>query len=182
MNFTTLTAWDEALWREAEPIYRAGFPLPGRKTRAMIKKIIDTEAGFVHLGNEGGRTVAMAVTGLLPDIEALLIDYAAVRPTDRGRGVGRKLIASIAEEARRLALRGLVIEIEAEPTAANARRETFWTSLGFVRTEYVHRYRWVPEPYRALYLELRPADAPLPRDGETLFRSITAFHGKIYRN
>ena len=145
------------------------------------------DAGYVHIGEENGEAVAMAVTGKLPELGALLIDYIAVRSSARSRGVGRRMVEFLAEEARRWGCAGLVIEIEAEQNPVNESREKFWTSIGFRRTEYVHKYRWVPETYRALYLELGGEAAAatatvLPHDGEALFRGITSFHGEIWRN
>ncbi len=181
LHCKTLSTWDPEAWREVEPIFDEAFPPSGRKTSRMIRKIVDTEAGWLHIGSEDDAPIAMAVTGKLPELGAMLIDYVAVRSASRSRGVGRRLIEYIAEEAKRLGFAALVIEIEAEETSVNESRERFWTSLGFRRTSYVHRYRWVPETYRAMYLELND-DASLPRDGETLFRGITSFHGKIWRN
>ncbi|WP_158299422.1 GNAT family N-acetyltransferase [Paenibacillus antri] len=183
LQFTTLAEWDSEAWRAVEPIFDEAFPPSGRKTSRMIRKIVDTDAGWLHIGAEDGEAVAMAVTGKLPELRSLLIDYVAVRSAARSRGIGRRMAEFLAEEARRLGFDGLVIEIEAEETPSNESRERFWTSLGFRRTEYVHRYRWVPETYRALYMELGgKGAAALPHDGEALFRGITGFHGKIWRD
>jgi GNAT superfamily N-acetyltransferase len=183
LEFATYAAWDPNAWREVEGIFDEAFPPSGRKTSRMIRKIVDTEAGWLHTGTEDGKAVAMAVTGKLPELGALLIDYVAVRSAARSRGIGRRMIEFLGEEARRLGFAALVIEIEAEETPVNESRERFWTSIGFRRTTYVHRYRWVPETYRALYLELdHAAGKPLPHDGEALFRGITSFHGKIWRD
>ncbi|MCI3920077.1 GNAT family N-acetyltransferase [Paenibacillus sp. TRM 82003] len=180
MNFLTIEPWDAALWRRAEPILDEGFPAEGRKTSAMIRKIVDTQAGYVVVGLDGERPAAVAVTGKLPELDALLIDYVAVGAADRGRGFGREMIEELARLARGYGYRGIVIEVEAEASEENDGRKRFWTSVGFRLTEYVQRYRWVPETYQAMYRELTP-DAPLPHDGETLFDSIMGFHGKIYR-
>lgn len=220
MNFLILEPWNEAEWRRAEPIYDDAFPPEGRKTSAMIRKIVDTRAGFVVVGAEADRPVAVAIVGKLPDLDALLIDYVAVSAAERGRGYGREMIEHLAERAGTLGCRGLVIEVEAERNEANDGRKKFWTSVGFRLTDYVHRYRWVPETYQAMYRELPQhatqngaaqagaaqtntaqtspmqtgaaqngatetgatrRHAALPQDGETLFRSIMGFHGKIYR-
>jgi len=180
LRFSTLSVWDERAWKQVEPIFDEAFPPQGRKTARMVRKIVETSAGFLHIGLENDRPVAMAVTGKLPELNALLIDYIAVASAAQSRGIGSAMTAFLADEASSRGYGALVIEIEADVTAENAARERFWTSAGFVRTDYVHAYRWVPEPYRALYKELRP-DAALPHDGEALFRSITSFHGNIWR-
>lgn len=74
----------------------------------------------------------------------------------------------------------MIVEVEAAPSEANTRRVCFWEQCGFRTTDYVHRYIWVPEPYRAMYRSF-DADDPLPDDGEALFRCITRFHRKAYR-
>lgn len=179
MRYCTFEVWDEQAWSAAEPLFEEAFPPQGRKTTRHIRKIMDTRAGALHLALQGEEAVAMAVTGDLPEIDALLIDYIAVRGISRSRGIGREMMRRLEDDARARGLRGIVVEIEAEPSAENERRRAFWSSLGFASTEYVHKYRWVPETYRALCKELRP-DAGLPRDGETLFRAITGFHRKIW--
>jgi GNAT superfamily N-acetyltransferase len=183
LQFMTYSAWDSKAWQEVEGIFDEAFPPSGRKTSRMIRKIVDTDAGWLHTGAEDGQAVAMAVTGKLPELDAMLIDYVAVRSASRSRGIGRRMVEFVAEEARRLGFAALSIEIEAEESPVNESRERFWTSIGFRRTAYVHRYRWVPETYRALYLELdSDAVEALPQDGEALFRGITSFHGKIWRD
>jgi GNAT superfamily N-acetyltransferase len=182
VNFCTLDHWNEAEWRRAAPIFDEGFPPFGRKTEAMIRKIVDRNEGYLHLCDIGGDRVAMAVTGKLPDLGALLIDYVAVEGSRREQGIGREMIAFITEEARRLRFRGIVIEVEAETNEDNEGRKRFWQSLGFQLTAYIHHYRWVPETYQAMYFEWDGNDnTPLPRDGRVLFDSIMNFHGKIYR-
>ena len=78
-------------------------------------------------------------------------------------------------------LAGIIIEVESDATPDNLARIAFWESCGFVATDYVHRYFWVPEPYRAMVLRFRDGDDSLPLDGELLFRHINAFHAKAYR-
>ena len=181
IRYKTVTIWNENDWSAAAPLYDEAFPPQGRKTARHIRRILDTLSGALHLAEDpSGETAAMAVTGNLPELGAMLIDYIAVRGTMRGRGVGRGMVEYLEKTARQNGKRAVVVEIEADPTPANERRERFWTSLGFTRTEYVHRYRWVPEPYRALYKPLRE-DAALPLVGEVLFRSITAFHRNIWQ-
>jgi GNAT superfamily N-acetyltransferase len=180
VNFYTLDCWDEGEWCRAAPIFEDGFPPQGRKTSAMIRKILDRSEGYLHLCAIEEDLVAMAVTGKLPEINALLIDYVAVQRSRRGEGIGRRMIKYIGREALRSGHRGMVIEIEAEPNVANESRRRFWLSLGFLPTKYVHQYRWVPEPYQAMYLEWGD-QAALPHDGRALFGSITGFHEKIYR-
>jgi hypothetical protein len=54
-----------------------------------------------------------------------------------------------------------------------------WQSCGFLLTEYVHHYVWVPETYRAIYLPLI-ADSR-KTTGEELFVYINTFHRLSFR-
>ncbi|MCZ8517391.1 GNAT family N-acetyltransferase [Paenibacillus filicis] len=180
MRYVTIEHWDEALWKLAEVIYEEAFPEHGRKKRSLIRSMLERGLCFLHVALDGESAAAMAITGRLEQLNALLIDYIAVREALRGQGLGQDFMAHLrrwaSEEER---LDGIVIEIEAEPSPENLKRLRFWENCGFRPTAYVHRYIWVPEPYRALILPLRP-EIRLPEDGETLFRSITAFHKRAY--
>ncbi|UJF36213.1 GNAT family N-acetyltransferase [Paenibacillus hexagrammi] len=123
----------------------------------------------------------MALTGVDQEAKALLIDYIAIRQDARGKGCGRLMLDHIKQWARAAAgCKGMIVEVESEPTDENTRRIHFWESVGFHLTPYVHQYIWVPEPYQAMYVNFNQED-PLPEDGKALFKSITGFHEKAYR-
>jgi GNAT superfamily N-acetyltransferase len=181
MKFSTINHWDEAVWDQAERVYYQAFPIHGRKTREIIRTILDKQLGCIHIATDDTETVvAMALTGKLEGIDALLIDYLAVREDLRSQGTGQLFMDYICNWAVTIeACVGIVIEIESDITPTNLRRLRFWEKYGFILTEYIHTYIWVTEPYRALYLQLDPA-LKLPEDGETLFQHITQFHRKAY--
>ncbi|WP_248925172.1 GNAT family N-acetyltransferase [Paenibacillus hamazuiensis] len=181
MEFKTVGEWDETLWNEAETVYAEAFPEHGRKPRKIIRSMFEKKMVFLHVAKERSDVIAMALTGKLPELNALLIDYLAVRESVRQRGVGQQFFGRIREwAAAEQRLSGIVIEIESENSETNRDRFRFWTRCGFAATDYIHRYIWVPETYLAMYLPLTPG-ARLPHDGEALFKSITAFHQKAYR-
>jgi len=181
MEIRMTNNWDEQLWQLAEPIYDQSFPAEGRKTDAIIRRMLERGIGQLHVGFEDGQAQAMALTGRSDDGKAILIDYLAVRADLRGHGVGHSFFAALRRWAELGEQRsGIIIEVESEPTPDNLARIRFWQSCGFRLTEYVHHYRWVPEPYHAMVLPFR-TDAELPQDGEGLFRYINAFHAKAYR-
>jgi GNAT superfamily N-acetyltransferase len=180
LNFTTTTEWDEALWERVEPVYDQAFPQEGRKSDAIIRRMFQRGIAQLHTASSGEAMIGMAITGIDRDIEALLIDYLAVRTDYRSKGLGGLFLNYIRNWAQTDAgCRGIFIEVEAEPGEANLRRIGFWERYGFHLTDYVHQYVWVPEPYRAMYCNFDPA-RPLPDDGRTLFRSITNFHQRAY--
>lgn len=181
LTFRTFDAWDEAVWRKAEPVYREAFPPSSSKKPSLLRSMMERRIGRLHVLEADGETIGMAVTGKLDGLQALLIDYIAVSRERRGQGAGRTFLRQIERWAlEELNLQGCVIEVEAEVEESNERRIRFWQSCGYTLTSYIHRYIWVPEPYRAMYKRLIP-DARLPEDGEALFRVITDFHKKAYR-
>lgn len=182
MKQITTSHWDEDIWQRAEPIYDSAFPREGRKPERLIRSMLERGIGKLHLGEDGRGTVAMALTGATDGGEALIIDYLAVRADLRGQGIGRRFLALIRRWAEHESnVDGIIIEVESDATPENLARIAFWESCGFLATDYVHQYIWVPEPYRAMVLRFRDGRGSLPLDGELLFRHINAFHAKAYR-
>ncbi|MCL6458458.1 MAG: GNAT family N-acetyltransferase [Gorillibacterium sp.] len=180
-HYYSTDQWDEALWRQAEPVYHMGFPEHGRKSKTIIQRMFDKRMCRLHAAFDGSELVAMALTGMDLELKALLIDYLTVHTNRRGEGVGHLFLRNIQEQAIHAeTCQGIIVEAEAEETPINLQRIRFWESCGFQLTDYVHHYRWVPERYRAMALSFHP-DAPLPVDGKELFRAITGFHEQAYR-
>ncbi|MFS0837484.1 GNAT family N-acetyltransferase [Paenibacillus sp. 1P03SA] len=181
MNIITTTQWNEELWREAEPLYNEAFPDHGRKPIPIIRQMFERKLCFLHLGITRGKTAAMAITGELPSVGALLIDYIAVRQECRGQGTGRHFIEELKNWTREeRGLSGMLIEAEAGDGPGHRSRRRFWEACGFHLTDYVHEYSWVPESYQAMYVNLSP-EGKLPADGRLLFECITDFHKRSYQ-
>lgn len=179
MEVITTEQWDERLWSEAEPIYYAAFPEHGRKNRGIIQNMFKKQLCFLHLAKSDDQAVAMALTGKTDQSHALIIDYFAVREDLRGKGVGTLFLESIKSWAMKEGTyKFLLIEIEADDNQTNSKRAHFWTNLGFHETSYIHQYIWVPEPYRAMYLQLVPGH--ISTDGKHLFSYITRFHKESF--
>lgn len=92
MEYATTNEWNEALWREAAPLYEQAFPDPGKKTTAIIRRMFDKGLCVLHTLREDGRLIAIALTGMDKQEQALLIDYIAVREEARGQGRGKQLV------------------------------------------------------------------------------------------
>jgi GNAT superfamily N-acetyltransferase len=182
MEIRTMNDWNEEAWKQAEPVYNQAFPEQGRKPRGIIKRMFERRLCHLHTVFDHSEVVAMALTGFDHELRACIIDYLAVREDMRSRGYGQKLIDYISEWSRvQTGCRGIIIEAEAESTDENIRRIRFWERCGFRLTDYVHHYIWVPEPYRAMALNLDKATDFLPEDGQALFHAITRFHEQAYR-
>ncbi|PWW04794.1 acetyltransferase (GNAT) family protein [Paenibacillus cellulosilyticus] len=173
--------WEEERWNAVEPIYEEAFPLDGKKSRAIIQGMFAKKMCQLHTLALGEQMVAMALTGVDAQANAVIVDYLAVRANVRGSGFGRLLLDQIKQWAReKMSCRGLIVEVESDLTEDNEQRIRFWQSNGFELTDYVHQYIWVPEPYRAMALSFDSSDK-LPDDGKQLFKSITRFHERAYR-
>lgn len=181
LRLLTLQSWNEERWTEVRPIYEASFPAHIRKPERIVRRMLERMDAFVHEGSLGGVPCSMALTGLSADRRLLIVDYLAVSPDRRESGIGRRTVEALAQWARETyGVHGLLIEAEADDSEEGRGRVRFWENCGFVSTEYVHHYVWVPERYRAMLLDLQGADVPpadrLPRDGRALFAYIEAFH------
>lgn len=183
LNYSTYSHVDTPEWPEALALYHRSFPA-GRKPDAIVTGMFAKGMSELHVATEegSGELAAMAISGVIPAAGLLLIDYLAVRERLRDRGIGRQFVRHIADWARdERGLSGLLIEAEAEPGADNERRVRFWERCGFVLTDYVHRYKWVPETYRAMYLPFGNDVSERARDGgRALFRHIEAFHKQAF--
>jgi GNAT superfamily N-acetyltransferase len=183
MEFISLDRLDAHLWPQALELYHQAFPAEGRKPDRILMGMFEKKMSLLQVGVESGLVKAMAISGVLKKANVLLIDYMAVEESFRGQGIGRRFMEQIKRWAREeRSLNGVIIEVEADPTPQNEERIRFWERCGFTLTEYVHHYIWVPEPYRAMYLEFEEGTSGFSRDGETLFRFISAFHGRAFRS
>ncbi|WP_282942609.1 GNAT family N-acetyltransferase [Paenibacillus sp. RC67] len=181
LEYSITDEWDDVSWTEAERIYEQAFPLEGKKSRDIIRRMFEKGMCQLHTLSQKSGMVGMALTGIDQQAGALLIDYLAVSEDFRGRGYGRMLLDHIKQWTQtNTGCKGILVEVESEPTEENKQRIHFWETNGFHLTVYVHHYIWVPEPYQAMYLNFEEANR-LPEDGKMLFRSITRFHEKAYR-
>ncbi|WP_458118565.1 GNAT family N-acetyltransferase [Paenibacillus sp. Z6-24] len=182
LTMTTYSEWDQQLWEQIRPIYTEAF-VHGAKPEKILKAMLDRKIAFMHAGWDEGELVAMAFTGLSgpEDEQNLIIDYMAIRHDRRGQGEGRQLFGLLRDWAvEQYHIQAVIIEAEAEDTPENRERIMFWEKCGFIATDYVHHYIWIPETYRALVLPLVPG-LEIKDDGRSLFQQITSFHEKSFR-
>ncbi|MBN2983675.1 GNAT family N-acetyltransferase [Cohnella algarum] len=178
MIFSTFDRLEAPHGEAALRIYREAFP--SRKPDAVIRAMFERRLSYLHTESTETEVAAMAMTGNIPQGNALLIDYLAVAEAKRERGIGSRFVRNIADWARsEKRFQAIILEAEAEPGPENEARIRFWQRCGFVLTDYVHKYIWVPETYRAMYLPL-VADWRVSDRGETLFRWIGEFHRRSF--
>lgn len=182
LELITMDQWNESLWLQIEQMYFEAFP-SGAKPAGILRSMLERRVAYLHAGRSQGQLVAMAVTGIVGQAgeQKLIIDYLAVRAEMRGTGVGTRFLEQIRQwAALEHHIQGIIIEAESGTSESHKERIHFWERNGFILTDYIHQYIWVPEPYQALMLPLDGSEVT-PEDGEALFRYINAFHSKAYR-
>lgn len=179
MKVKTVDIWNDELWQDVSSLYIEAFGDKGAKPVKIIKNMFAQGIAELYVGYNESAAVAMALTGRLASDKVMIIDYLAVSENERGHGLGKQLVEYLRQKAIAAGYQKLLIEAESEETPENKRRIQFWQSCGFVLTEYVHHYIWVPETYHAMYLPLT-ADSK-KTTGEELFVFINAFHRLSFR-
>ncbi|MDO7905659.1 GNAT family N-acetyltransferase [Paenibacillus sp. JX-17] len=180
----TLDRLDSDLWPAARRIYEQSFD-SGRKGEAVLQRMFTRGLSQLHLydSSDGGSLTvpdAMAITGMSNKGKALVIDYLAVKPEQRGQGIGQVFVKKLIQWARENEhIEAIVIEVEYGEDTGYLKRRGFWERCGFQPTSYIHEYIWVPEPYQAMVLPLQ-GDRAEYHDGKELFRYITSFHGACF--
>lgn len=179
MEFMTIDHWDEALWDKVKGIYKVAFS-HGAKPEKIIRNMFAKDMCSFHTAKIGDQVFAMALTGSVRG--SLIIDYLAVHQEMRQQGIGKELCNYIKKLAVAEGDFGkIIIEVESGPDPHNQQRIRFWESCGFtLADDYVHLYIWVPEPYQAMWLNLRGNRGNL-QSGKRLFRDIQAFHRESFR-
>jgi GNAT superfamily N-acetyltransferase len=179
MKIKTVATWDDELWQDVSPLYLEAFGDKGAKPVKIIKNIFAKGMAELHVGYQESVAVGMALTGKLESDKVMIIDYLAVSEKERGHGLGKYFVDYLRQLAVARECHKLIIETESEDTPENRRRIHFWQSCGFLLTEYVHHYIWVPETYHAMYI---PLSADLRKaTGEELFVYINTFHRLSFR-
>lgn len=181
VNFITVDHWDENVWDKWKEIYLDAFGGKNAKPEKVIRNMFQKNLSYFHLAEDKGVVYAIALSGKLEGTKALVIDYLAVNKHVRKQGIGTQMVNYLKRwAADSKGFDSIVIEVEAEDTPENAERIEFWKQCGFQLTSYVHHYKVVPEPYRAMYFKLVP-EAFIPENPEIIFQAFSQFHQKCFR-
>lgn len=186
LQLRTSSEWNDDFRNRIFPIYEASFPEHIRKPERIVRNMLEGMDAFLHMGVLDDQPCSMALTGLSADRRLLIVDYLAVSPSFRNRGVGKQTVAALADWAREnRKVSGLLIEAEVDNSEEGRNRLRFWQQCGFESTEYVHGYIWIPEKYRAMLLDLQNEEErqthPLSRNGQELFEHIETFHKSSFK-
>ncbi|MCP3764395.1 GNAT family N-acetyltransferase [Domibacillus sp. A3M-37] len=179
MKIKTVGTWDDEIWQDVSPLYMEAFGDKGAKPVKIIKNMFAQGMAELHVAYNESAAVVMALTGKLVSDRVMIIDYLAVSEKERGHGLGKHFVDYLRQKAGDEGYQKLIIEAESEETPDNRRRIHFWQSCGFLLTEYVHHYIWVPETYQAMYLPLIADSRKVT--GEELFGFMNTFHRLSFR-
>lgn len=103
-------------------IERASFSMPWSRG-AFLYEIEQNRVARCHVVRDDGRLVGYICVWEVAD--EMHITNIAVHPDERRRGIGRSLLGSILEEARRRATRAVVLEVRPSNSEARALYEAF---------------------------------------------------------
>lgn len=173
MKIKTTSTWDQELWEDAGPIYAEAFGEKGAKPVKIIQNMLTKGIAELYIGYNESKAIAMALVGKLNQEQIMIIDYLAVSEKERNQGIGRQFVEYLKQKAGADGIKTFIIEAESAETADNRKRIEFWQSCGFLTTDYIHTYIWVPEKYKALYI---PLAGMQQITGEELFTYINKFH------
>jgi len=185
MEFITTSIWDEEIWKKASPVYEEAFGRHGAKSKAVIRNMFAKQMCSLHVvidhSANNSDVIGMALTAKLTAINAMLIDYLAIKKNCRHKGIGELFVNYLKEwSIADMDCDSMILEIEATENPIHQQRIKFWEKCGFHLTDYVHDYKVVPEPYQAMYKKLTP-HAKISTEGKELFKHLANFHQKCFR-
>ena len=156
-------------------LYRDSFPASERRPEPDLRSALATPAYRVLTKEDGGRLLGFAILFVAPADDFALLEYLAVDPNHRSRGIGRALVTAAIEAA---AGRTLVTEIETLSTHPNTtRRQQFYRQQGFAPIAGLQYLLPLPGNPPAMELWICPYS---PIDRPSRFRWITTIYTEVY--
>jgi ribosomal protein S18 acetylase RimI-like enzyme len=106
----------------------------------------------------------------------------AVHKDLRAQGIGKDFFDYIKEWARSESqYKRILVEVECDETLENQARIRFWEKCGFkLLDDYKHCYKWGPQHYMAMVLNLKGKPAA-PLKGEDCLKYMASFHKESYK-
>ncbi|QEE27764.1 GNAT family N-acetyltransferase [Terriglobus albidus] len=115
-------------------LYEEAFPSSERKPVAVLRRMLSVEEYYFLLATENEVTVGFAIVRVLSGGTAALLEYMAVAPSERRRGIGGQIVLAAARAANAPSVT-LLLEVESdriedEDRLLRTRRKQFYRSLG----------------------------------------------------
>lgn len=179
MQIESLAADNDAGFAQLFAIYRDAIDPTEQKTEAALRAMLGRETQRFLVACEDGAVVALAILWLPADADIWSLEYMAVAPSQRGKGVGAAMFdASVAAAARPIG----IIEVEAPTGEAQRRRIGFYARLGCRRLgdiDYLLPLRTNGEP-PPMWLLVCGGEGDVARDvvSEWLARMFVDIYGE----
>lgn len=132
-------------FREFYDIYAASIAAREQKPEAWICKMVRAPEYHVWVMKEGGHVTGFSILFLPPGEAFALLEYMAVAPEQRNRGVGSELFRQSMVRAEAAAGRSVpvVLEVDSDREACRdqkirRRRQQFYRRLGCLRLADLH--------------------------------------------
>lgn len=129
-----LRSSSEAEFSDLFSLYEEAFPGSERKPVDVLRRMLATEQYYFLLATESEVTVGFAIACVLSSGTAALLEYMAVAPSQRRRGIGAQIVRAAAQAVNAPAV-SLLLEVESDRIESperlqRARRKQFYRSLG----------------------------------------------------
>jgi GNAT superfamily N-acetyltransferase len=144
LQLKRLRSSDEAEFLALADVYQLAFPESERKPLPVLRAMLaDVRYHFLH-STCGGKLAGFAVVRRLSSSTAALLEYLAVAPAQRGRGLGRQLFVKVAEAVKSppatLLIEAESDRVECPDRELRAKRKSFYRSLG---ARELHGLSWI---------------------------------------
>jgi len=144
---------------EVLEIERRSFPQPWTPGLFLHELKVPFSRTTLIRASNGTRTTLAYVCRWLVGDEAHILNLA-VHPDHRGRGLGRRLVELVVQEAQAAGARLVTLEVRRE----NAPARSLYRKLGFVDTGQRRNYYGRGEDAIIMSLALRPDESASPAD------------------
>jgi [ribosomal protein S18]-alanine N-acetyltransferase len=144
---------------EVLEIERRSFPQPWTPGLFLHELKVPFSRTTLIRASNGTRTTLAYVCRWLVGDEAHILNLA-VHPDHRGRGLGRRLVELVVQEAQAAGARLVTLEVRRE----NAPARSLYRKLGFVDTGQRRNYYGRGEDAIIMSLALRPDESTSPED------------------
>jgi ribosomal protein S18 acetylase RimI-like enzyme len=108
----TATSLDAETTEQIRQIYSTSFPASERLDFDELLRSCQSPERTLFVAASGLSAIGFAVVLDLPDVRSQLLEYIAIAPAVRNRGIGTALLRAVTVVRRQPANRGLFIEVE----------------------------------------------------------------------
>lgn len=191
VTLTRRTRPSPAEAEQLRAIYLAGFPPSQRVDFDGLLEAVAEGDVWLFTAHAGGDVAGFALVHPMPLPGLYLLDYFAVAPEQRGRGLGGAVLRLLAEQlAGEPDAWGMLLEVESDEWGSEAERALRRRRIGFYRRNGASLVEALPVHYgpsmvddsllelKLMWLPLRP-DAP-PPTGPDLRRAVIALYEEAY--